>query len=447
MGSRHQRLEFQSWGRYPRVGNQSATMLRSRFDSINPPKSETVLPHGLGRSYGDSCLNGDGRLILTRSLDHFMDFDRTTGILRVESGVSLEEILAFAVPLGFFPPVTPGTKFVTIGGAIANDVHGKNHHVEGNISHHVTCFELIRSTGERYICSRESNADLFFATIGGLGLTGLITWVELKLKSVHNAYIDQEIIKTTGLKDFFELSASSAKDFTYTVSWVDCLATGNALGRGLYIRGNHAANRPELRCPPSPSTKKSVPVDFPEFALSGFTVKAFNTLYYNKQLSRTVSNTTHYDPFFYPLDAVHHWNRIYGKRGFLQWQCVVPFTGASGEDAIRAILNEISRSGMGSFLAVLKTFGNIPSLGLMSFPKEGVTLALDFPNSGTRLFRLLERLDHITREVRGSVYIAKDARMSGDSFRVFYPRADEFTRYIDPSFSSSFWRRVHGNSR
>ena len=376
-----------------------------------------------------------------------MDFDRTTGALRVESGVSLEEILRFSVPLGFFLPVTPGTKFVTIGGAVANDVHGKNHHVDGNISHHVTCFELLRSTGERHFCSRNSNSELFFATIGGLGLTGLITWVELTLKPVHNAYIDQEVIKTTGLKDFFELSKSSAKDFAYTVSWVDCLAKGDALGRGLYIRGNHAADRPELKTPPSPSPKKSVPLDFPEFALSSLTVKAFNTLYYNKQRRRTVTNTTHYDPFFYPLDAVHHWNRIYGKRGFLQWQCVVPFTGDTGEDAIRAILTEISRAGLGSFLAVLKTFGDIPSLGVMSFPKEGVTLALDFPNSGPRLFKLLERLDHITREARGSVYIAKDARMSGESFRVFYPRADEFARYIDPAFSSSFWRRVHGKVR
>jgi FAD/FMN-containing dehydrogenase len=401
------------------------------------------LAHGMGRSYGDSCLNDHGQLILTRPLDHFIDFDRDTGVLTAEAGVTLEEILNFAVPLGYFLPVTPGTKFVTLGGAIANDVHGKNHHVDGNFSHHLNRFELLRSSGERLICSPGQNQEMFAATVGGLGLTGLITWAEVRLRPIHNPYISQQVIKTSGLKDFFQLSQDSERDFAYTVSWVDCLAKGDALGRGLFIRGNHApANLTDHKQRPD-SRKKSVPLDFPSFALSGPTIKAFNTLYYNKQLSRETRGVTHYDPFFYPLDAVHHWNRIYGKRGFLQWQCVVPFAGSGGEAAIKEILATISRAGQGSFLAVLKTFGGVKSLGLMSFPKEGVTLALDFANSGQRLFKLLERLDHITRDAGGSVYIAKDARMSAESFRRFYPNHELFSKFIDPRFSSSFWRRVH----
>lgn len=438
---------YQSWGRYPKAYNQVATRLLNR-DTLLPEKSSDtkLLAYGMGRSYGDSCLNDHGQLLLTRGLDHFISFDPSSGTLRAEAGVTLEEILNFALPRGFFLPVTPGTKFVTLGGAVANDVHGKNHHVDGNISHHVTCFELVRSTGERLFCSKDSNPDYFYATIGGLGLTGLITWVELKLKPVDGPFISQEVIKTSGLNDFFALTKASDKDFMYTVSWVDCLAKGASLGRGLFIRGNHASASQAPTRSDRKTSKKSIPMDLPSFALNGLTVKIFNALYYNKQLSRKTTNIVHYDPFFYPLDAMHHWNRIYGKKGFLQWQCVVPFAGGAGESAIKEILHQISKAGQGSFLAVLKTFGEIPSLGMMSFPKHGVTLALDFPNRGAKLFKLLDRLDEITRECKGSVYAAKDARMSAESFSVFYPRAGEFTKFIDPAFSSSFWRRVRGES-
>ncbi len=438
---------YQSWGRFPKAEQQSPVRMTSR-EGILPPRSSDskLLAYGMGRSYGDSCLNNHGHLILTRDLDHFISFDETSGILRAEAGVTLEEILNFSVPRGFFLPVTPGTKFVTLGGAMANDVHGKNHHVDGNISHHVISFELVRSTGERLLCSKDSNPDYFYATIGGLGLTGLITWIELKLKPVDSPFIAQEVIKTSGLNDFFALTKASDKDFMYTVSWIDCLAKGSSIGRGLFIRGNHATASQAPAKNKTKISKKSVPMDLPSFALNGLTVKIFNALYYNKQLSRKTSNIVHYDPFFYPLDAVHHWNRIYGKRGFLQWQCVVPFAGGAGESAIKEILEEISRAGQGSFLAVLKTFGEIPSLGMMSFPKHGVTLALDFPNQGPKLFKLLERLDQITRECKGSVYAAKDARMSPESFSVFYPQVDDFKKFIDPDFSSSFWRRVRGES-
>jgi FAD/FMN-containing dehydrogenase len=436
-------LLHQSWGRFPRVSGQTGLRLTSRFEHLPILNLNTsFLPYGMGRSYGDSCLNEHGHLLLTRSLDHLISFDTNSGLLRAEAGVTFAEILEFAVPRGFFLPVTPGTKFVTLGGAIANDVHGKNHHVDGNISHHVTQFELLRSDGERLICSESSNQDMYRATIGGLGLTGLITWAELRLRPIHNPFIGQEIVKTSGLSDFFALSNDPHKQWNYTVSWVDCLAKGSAVGRGLYIRGNHAENDQPISGLKIPSGKKTVPLDFPGFALSKPTVKAFNFLYYNKQLRQRTRGLVHYDPFFYPLDAIHHWNRIYGNRGFLQWQCVVPFK--DGQDAIREVLQQISRSGQGSFLSVLKTFGDIPSLGLMSFPRPGVTLALDFPNTGDRLYKLLDRLDDITKSAGGCVYIAKDARMSKASFRAFYPNAETFSRFIDPGFSSSFWRRVTG---
>jgi FAD/FMN-containing dehydrogenase len=441
MRDHRSKAAYQSWGRFPKVFDQSPLRLFSRFENLPVLNREsTFLPRGLGRSYGDSCLNDGAHLLLTRTLDHYMEFDQSTGLLRVEAGVSFEEILAFAVPRGFFLPVTPGTKFVTLGGAIANDVHGKNHHVDGNISHHVSQFEILRSNGERLICSPTSNQDMFYATIGGLGLTGLITWAELRLRPIHNPFINQEVTKTTGLSDFFALSKDPEHKWNYTVSWVDCLAKNQNVGRGLYIRGNHAGAEHSKASIKSPGNKKTVPFDFPSFALSGPTVKAFNLLYYNKQLSRQTSGLTHYDPFFYPLDAIHDWNKIYGKRGFLQWQCVVPFS--DGQDAIKEILGAISKNGQGSFLSVLKTFGDKPSLGLMSFPRPGVTLALDFPNTGEKLYRLLDRLDDITRTAKGSVYIAKDARMSPENFRLFYPRIQEFSRFVDPKFSSSFWRRV-----
>lgn len=441
--TRHQNnTTHQSWGRYPTASNQTAILIDNRSEALPESHSSegNVLAYGMGRSYGDSCLNAYGSLLLTRSLDHIISFDPETGILRAESGITLAEIIDFALPRGFFLPVTPGTKFVTLGGAIANDIHGKNHHVDGNISHHLTKFELLRSTGQRIECAPTTNSGMFHATIGGIGLTGLITWAEIRLRRIYNPFINQEVIKTQGLADFFELSNDPEKRWTYTVSWIDCLAKGTDLGRGLYIRGNHAG--PDNSDTPikAPSPKLSVPFDFPAFALSKSTVRAFNLLYRNKQLGRYRRTLVHYDPFFYPLDSILHWNRIYGRRGFLQWQCVVPFN--DGRESITEILTEISRAGLGSFLTVLKTFGDIPSLGIMSFPRPGVTLALDFPNNGDALFQLLDRLDDITRSARGRIYIAKDARMSPRNFVAFYPELDKFQEYIDPAFSSSFWRRV-----
>lgn len=429
---------FESWGRFPRATHE-ARAVQWRTDPF--PKVEgKVLPYGLGRSYGDSCLNDGGTLLAARGLSRLMAFDAATGILRCEAGVTLAEILDFAVPQGWFLPVTPGTKFVTLGGAIANDVHGKNHFADGTFGRHVRAFELLRSDGGRMVCTPSENVDYYRATIGGLGLTGLVTWAEVQLKRIHNPFIEAEQIRFGGLEEFYEINAESERDYLYTVAWIDILATGRNLGRGIYFRGNHAAPIPDglptLRKP----LKLTVPVDAPGFVLNPLTVRAFNFAIYRKQLSKVKAGLTTIDPFFYPLDAIHRWNRIYGKRGFLQWQCVVPM----GSGAIGPILAEIARSREGSFLVVLKTFGPVASPGMLSFPRPGITLALDFRNGGERTFSLLDRLDRIVRESGGAIYPAKDARMSGETFRRSFPKLDEFKPFVDPAFSSSFWRRVNG---
>ena len=404
--------------------------------------NQTFLPFGNGRSYGDSCLNSGGMLIDARSLDRYIDFNPETGVLRCEAGVLLSDILQLVVPYGWFLPVTPGTRYVTIGGAIANDVHGKNHHRAGTFGCHVSCFELLRSDGTRLECSPETNTEWYRTTIGGLGLTGLITWAELQLKPISSPYIQQEIIRYPDLGAFFELSAESDRDFEHTMAWVDCLASGSGLGRGLFIRGNEDtdSSRQPVK---SARTMIDLPVCPPVSLVNHWTLKAFNKLYYHKQRGNRKKSVVHYAPFFYPLDAIGNWNRIYGPKGFLQYQMAVP--SENGQDAVREILEQISRAGIGSFLAVLKIFGNRPSPGLMSFPRQGVTLALDFPNQGGTPFSLLDSLDDIVESAQGAVYPAKDARMSPDKFRAYFPQWKELENYIDPRFSSSFWRRVTGS--
>lgn len=431
-----------SWGRLPSA--ESDPLRVSWRSELLPdlPEGLTALPYGLGRSYGDSCLNDGGALLLTRGLDRFIAFDRANGVLRCEAGVTLEEIIHLVLPQGWFLPVTPGTKFVTVGGAIANDVHGKNHHRVGTFGRFVRRFELARSDGERLTCSPVENADWFQATIGGLGLTGLVTWAEIQLRPVANAYVETESVKFGSLAEFFDLNAESERDFEYTVAWVDCLATGSKLGRGHYLRGNHAGPQLERLAAPRSLPLPPVPFDLPGFALNSLTVRAFNFVYYHRQRARLKRRLASYDSFFYPLDAVGHWNRIYGRRGFYQYQFVLPPTASRMQ--LREIFEEIAESGQASFLAVLKTFGDKRSPGWLSFPKPGVTLALDFPNRGEKTLALFERLDRLIADGGGAVYPAKDARMSGEHFRAFFPAWEKLGPYIDPRFSSSFWRRVTG---
>jgi FAD/FMN-containing dehydrogenase len=433
---------YQSWGRQPRA-EQDVLRLWSRHEPF-PNASidgKTALPRGNGRSYGDSCLNDGGILIDMRGLDRFIAFDPDTGILRCEAGVLLAEILELVVPQGWFIASTPGTRLITVGGAVANDVHGKAHHRDGTFGRHVRCFELLRSDGSRLLCSPSENREWYEATIGGLGLTGVILWAEITLKPIANPYIEAETIKCANLDDFFEVSAESDQDYEYTAAWLDCTAGGPRLGRALFTRGNHAPAG-LVRAPSPPKRGHSFPIEPPVSLVNGVTLRAFNSLYYNRQRQRRQRALVHYVPFFYPLDAMLEWNRIYGPQGFFQYQCVLP--GADARPAVREVLERIAASGESSFLAVMKVFGDVHSPGILSFPCAGLTLAVDFPNRGAHTLILMEHLDAVVRAAGGRDYPAKDARMSVESFEQYYPQWRELLPFIDPRFSSSFWRRVTG---
>jgi FAD/FMN-containing dehydrogenase len=429
---------YHSWGghflaRHRGVYRPSWADEFSRFDDADAP----VLAFGLGRSYGDSCLNDGGYLIDISAMDQVLSFDPASGLLRCAAGMSLAKILQMIVPRGWFLPVTPGTKFVTIAGAIANDVHGKNHHCAGTFGCHVTQLEIMRSDGTRLRCSPSHNAEWFAATIGGLGLTGIILWAEIQLTKITSRKIAVVNRTFRSLHEFLDLTVESeGQGFDFTVAWIDCLAGPNA--RGILLSGKHAESG-ELFGKDAAGGKLRVPFAFPEFALNRVSVKAFNTLYYVLNAAKKGTRYVDYDPFFYPLDAVRDWNRIYGKRGLLQYQCVVPLAES---DAFQEIMRAISDSGAGSFLGVIKKFGDLPSPGLMSFPRPGLTLALDFPFRGDRTLRLFDRLDGIVLQAHGALYPAKDARMSRGMFEASYPRLQQFRSFVDPHLSSGFWRRM-----
>jgi FAD/FMN-containing dehydrogenase len=431
-----------SWGNVIRASHVMYG-LQSRHDRFPAlPLASTVLPFGNGRSYGDSCLNVGGALLQTRSLDRFIRFDRDTGVLACESGVLLADILRLVVPAGWFLPVVPGTCYVTVGGAIANDVHGKNHHRAGTFGRHVQQLELLRSNGDRFACSPTENPQWFAATVGGLGLTGVVTWAQLQLRRIQGPRVDVESIRFGHLDEFFSLCAESELSSEYTVAWIDCLGRGKQLGRGILQRANHADG--DFPGRQVAARKMTVPFPPPLSLVNGVSLRIFNTLHYHRQSARQTRTSEHFQSFFFPLDRILHWNRLYGPKGFYQYQCVIPPPVA--REATAELLETIARSGLGSFLAVLKRFGAASSPGVLSFPREGVTLALDFPNKGSEVERLFEALDAIVSASGGSLYPAKDGRMPGSLFRSGYPRWREFAQYIDPACSSSFWRRVTENA-
>ncbi len=439
----------ESWGRFPKVaagaqGEVTLSWLPSRLPE--PPHGERLLAYGLGRSYGDSCLNPGGSLLLTSGLDRFMAFDPATGLLSCEAGVTLDAILRLVVPQGWFLPVTPGTKYVTIGGAIANDVHGKNHHGAGTFGRHVRQLSLLRSDGRVHVCSPHRESELFAATVAGLGLTGLILSAEIKLQRIQSQDVIQETVPFEDLDGFFAINRESVESWPFTVAWVDCVARGRRLGRGLYYRGRPA---PPSLAPTRPARSHlthaplaRVPFRLPSFSLNRLTVGAFNALYRWSNLRKPSPSRVHYDGYFYPLDGVLHWNRIYGSGGFLQFQCVVPHS--DGGAVMRDLLARIARSGQASFLTVLKTFGALQSPGLLSFPRPGVTLALDLRHRGASTLALFAELEGVVREAGGALYPAKDACMSPESFRAAYPSLPRFEKHLDPAFSSAFWRRMTG---
>ncbi|MDP9123452.1 MAG: FAD-binding oxidoreductase [Pseudomonadota bacterium] len=395
------------------------------------------IAHGMGRSYGDACLNPDGVLWFTAGLDRFISFDPVSGSLSCEAGVLLRDIQRLVVPHGWMLPVSPGTQFVTVGGAIANDIHGKNHHAVGTFGDHVTRLVLQRTDGEVIECGPTLCPAWFAATLGGVGLTGVIVSAELQLRPVRGPWLDTETIPFDSLERFFQLSGQSEQDWEYTVSWIDCLAGERA--RGLFMRANHAvADEP---APPRRRTRH-VPFTPPVPLINGLSLRAFNAAYFRMGQWRAGASRQHYQAFFYPLDNLLEWNRIYGPRGFFQYQCVVPFD--NGVQVTRDMLKVIARSGRGSFLAVLKTFGQRSSPGMLSFPLPGVTLALDFANTGPEVERLFVQLDGLVAEAGGRLYLAKDARMPRSLFEAGYPRLQEFLAYRDPGMSSELSRRLMG---
>jgi FAD/FMN-containing dehydrogenase len=424
-----------SWNRVPRVTPSQVLDAVSRFAPFpSLPGNERLIAYGAGRSYGDVCLNPGGALLRTRRLDHFIAFDRAAGRITCEAGVLLGDLLAFLAPRGWFLPVTPGTRFVTVGGAVANDVHGKNHHDAGSFGHHVLQLELLRSDGERIVCGPDLRREWFQATVGGLGLTGLITWVELKLAPIANPFMIVEARRFRSLEEFWTVNAEAERDFPYAAAWIDGLAQ---FGRGVLLAARHAPPRDNL--PSWRERTRGFPFDPPISLINPLSSRVFNALYYHRPRPRGPA-VMHHIPYLYPLDGVKNWNRVYGQRGFLQYQCVLPPEAARA--GIADMLKIIARDGSGSFLTVLKTFGARPSVGLLSFPRPGATLALDFPNQGERTENLLRELDAVTRAARGALYPAKDARMSGEMFRAGFPGLDRFAAYIDPKISSGFWRRV-----
>lgn len=401
-----------------------------------PDVSSPLLALGKARSYGDICLNPRGSLLDMNTRNRFISFDGVSGILRAEAGVSLGEVQRLALLRGWLLPVTPGTQFVTLGGAVANDVHGKNHRAMGSFGDHVTSLTMLRSDLGMLTCGPDINSGLFWATIGGMGLTGIITEVELRLRPVAGGWLDTETQVFDGLDAFFDLSRESENDWEYAVAWLDCTNGRNV--RGVFFRANHSEHNDPLPVKRS----KTMPFTPPVSMINGLSLKLFNRAYYAASRRKVGQALQDVWSFFYPLDALRHWNRIYGPKGFYQYQSLIPANSA--REATAEMLDLIAAAGQGSFLMVLKVFGNRPAPGLMSFPAPGVTFAMDFPNKGQATRDLLDRLDRVVAGAGGRLYMAKDARMPPEMLRVGYPCLDDFMVWRDPALGSAMSRRLIG---
>ncbi|MEI8366048.1 MAG: FAD-binding oxidoreductase [Parachlamydiaceae bacterium] len=430
------------WNNYP----YSQTFLKrpEKLKDIRPLTGYSTLARGLGRSYGDAALNSENTTILMERLNRFLSFDEKTGLLQAEAGVTLEEIIDTFLPRGWFPAVTPGTKYVTLGGCFAADVHGKNHHRDGSFSQHVTEIELLLADGSYCRCSPLQNPQLFWATAGGMGLTGVITEMTVQLIPVETSFISVTHHAASNIDQLLSYLEDPALDDKYSVAWIDCLSRGKDLGRGVLMTGHHAArDTHDLPVQAAPAKIRTIPCNLPGWVLKPWCVKTFNAIYYKTQSAKK-HFLTPCDHFFYPLDAIGHWNRIYGKRGFLQYQFVIPREGA--RKVMPALLSTISDSRQASFLAVLKRFGK-EGQGHLSFPMEGVTLALDIPLAHRGVFDLLDQLDKIVLEQGGRVYLAKDARLKPETFRKMYTRYPEWQHIkhsVDPlnDYCSDLARRL-----
>ncbi|QYO65879.1 FAD-dependent oxidoreductase [Leptolyngbya sp. 7M] len=411
-----------NWGNYPSV---EAEMLESRdLDRIREHITGTskLIARGNGRCYGDASLSKN--IVSSLPLNRFLSFDIKNGVIECESGVMLSEVLAVCVPNGFFLPVTPGTKFITVGGAIAADVHGKNHHVHGSFSNFVEEIVLLDETGRFVVCSGTREPEIFWKTCGGMGRTGIIISAKIRLRAIESSYIEQTSYKARDLCEIMELFEENLSS-TYSVAWIDCFAKGQKMGRSILLLGEHISgenlpikykNEPLLV---HQEPRLNFPFTAPSSTVNYLTVKILNALYYSRQRGKVSKKAIHYDPYFYPLDRINNWNRAYGKRGFVQYQCVIPLE--QSKTGMEKLLAEIEHSGQGSPLAVLKLFGEADPNAVMSFPMKGYTLALDFKVS-ERVFSLLDKLDRIVADLGGRVYLAKDARMNAEVFGQTYKK-------------------------
>ncbi|MDD4736837.1 MAG: FAD-binding oxidoreductase [Kiritimatiellae bacterium] len=433
-----------NWGNYPTIEADVLTLRNQRQANEFIHRDGPMIARGLGRCYGDSALSET--ILSTESCNNLLAFDSEKGILTCEAGVSLANILDVFTPRGWFLPVTPGTKFVTIGGAIAADVHGKS---SGSFCDYVLSMQVMKADGEILTCSKTENAEFFETTRGGMGLTGLILQATIQLIPVETAYIREETVQCKDLDSVMDLFDHMGK-WTYSVAWIDCVATGKNMGRSVMMRGEHArradlVNSTQRRDPLNfhGLPKLDVPIMFPNFALNNLSVKAFNMAYYHKCPKGAHEHIVNYDAFFYPLDFVNNWNRIYGRRGFTQYQFLLPME--SSYEGLPVLLEKISSCGLGSFLAVLKKFG--PHESFISFPKPGYFLALDFPIT-KKLFALLDEFDKLVLKYGGRLYLAKDVRMKPEMFFKGYENADTFCERIkqwDPQqkFQSLQSRRLN----
>jgi FAD/FMN-containing dehydrogenase len=426
--------KIKSWGNFPKVKNQKISVYHDNFSFSNTK----YLAKGLGRSYGDVGLNENATLVSTENLNKIISFDKETGILDCQSGLSFEDILNTIIPEGWFLPVVPGTRNITIGGAIANDIHGKNHHKDGTFGNYIKSIKLLRSDGVILDCDENKNSDYFNSTIAGLGLTGIIISAEIKLKKIKSAYIDVKTFKFNSLDEYWEINSQCEKIYDYTVSWVDCLYSKKNSLRGIYIAGNHSKNLEDNK------TKREIKLKFPftpPFSfVNNMSMRVLNFLYYSLN-KRSNESIQYYKNFFFPLDVIQNWNKAYGKNGFFQYQFVIPKENAP--KALKNILEILQRNNQVPALGVLKNFGKMESPGLLSFPLEGVTLALDFPNKGKKTKTLFDELNKVVISNHGRLYPAKDALMQKKEFQKGYHKIEQFKKFIDPKFSSSFWRRVN----
>ena len=433
-------MKVESWGRVIQQNHQIMILNTYNYQKqILSQPAIKKLAYGMAKSYGDVCLNPTGILVNTRQLDNFIKFDAKNGILVCQAGTLLKEIHEVIMPQGWMLPVTPGTQLITVGGAIANDIHGKNHHRYGTFGEHILELALIRTTGEMLTCSLTSNPDMFKATIGGIGLTGVITQATIQLKPIKSTFLTVENHAFKGMQEFEILSQNSEENWEYTVAWIDCLSGKHV--KGIFMRANHLDDSSYLSSAKDGINHGSVPFTLPFSLFNKTSVQIFNQIYYlkNRQMKKTIQT---FEQFQYPLDGILNWNRIYGKKGFYQYQCVLP--QQYSVKAVEEILDILKVFKQGSFLVVLKKFSNRPAAGMLSFPMEGVTLALDLPNIGEKTLGLMHLLDQVVMGVAGRIYLAKDARMDSTFFMNSYPNFGYYSQFIDKGMSSHLSQRLMG---